>query len=211
MENNQQNPNSTNVEPNQGPQEPQKSQQSQQSQQQVQQEPDVNVEDLKKQIEVLNGKVSTLISEKEKYKDAFDKKASELSAEKKKHMTQEELRDSELNELREQLKNSENARKQSLIQSKFQSKGFDEDAAKIMSESFMNGDFESFANTFDGTIGSLKMEIESLKMGNMKQPNQPGNGSKFTLEDFLKMSVDERMKFKQTNPNDYARFIKERM
>ena len=74
-------------------------------------------------------------------------------------------------------------------------------------EESTNTNVQSFIDMFNQTKSEIETEV-TKKFVNVPQPNL-GNGDKVvTKESFNKMGYMDKMAFKQSNPEQYSKFIK---
>lgn len=150
-------------------------------------------------------------------KALFDKKTKELAELKrqlKAKQTDEEKaleiqkeKDAELEELK-------TFRQRSILENSLLTNGIDKEEVKGLANVILSGDVEKIGKSI-GTIytkgyNSLQTEINELKMAGIDKPSgSDGNSDKeITLENFKKMTIDERIALKNSNPELFKQFMK---
>lgn len=150
-------------------------------------------------------------------KALFDKKTKELAELKrqlKAKQTDEEKaleiqkeKDTELEELR-------TFKQRSTLENSLLTNGIDKDEVKNLADTILSGDVEKIGKVIGGVFSkgnkALQTEIEELKMTGIDKPSgSDGDGDKeITLEDFKKMTIDERIALKNSNPELFKQFKK---
>lgn len=150
-------------------------------------------------------------------KSVFDKTASDLAATKKQlkeRMTEEEAQraieaeakaaaEAETAELKARVKELENERAINSYVTSYLAMGYEEKLAKASAEALVKGDMET---VFKNQKLHAENAEKALKAELLKQTPPPvaGGPSKgITLEDFRKMSPQERHEFSVKNPEEY--------
>lgn len=137
----------------------------------------------------------------------YDKLASELAGLKKQikakesddeKMAREQAeKDAEINDLL-QFKNK------SILEKGLLTSGIDSKSVESISEAVLSGDMEkiskAFGEVFSKSLSELKKENEALKLAQIDVPNGGTNSKETTLEDFKKMTIDEQISLKNSNP-----------
>ena len=144
----------------------------------------------------------------EKLKGSVSKACSEAAEWKKKHnalLSEEEKkkaeREEEYNSMATKLKELEQAKKVSEYVSQYVAMGYDGELAKATAEAKANGDDATvFANqvAFNNSL-EQKIKAELIKGTPTPPAGKPTTG--VTKKDFLGMSYEEQVKFKEENPD----------
>lgn len=150
-------------------------------------------------------------------KALFDKKTKELAELKrqlKAKQTDEENaleiqkeKDAELEELK-------TFKQRSILENSLLTNGIDKEEVKGLAEAILSCDVEKIGKCI-GTVytkgyESLQTEIDELKMTGIDRP-LGGNGKndeEITLDNFKKMTIDERIALKNSNPELFKQFMK---
>ena len=144
-------------------------------------------------------------------KSVFDKTASDLAAAKKslkERMTEDEAKAAKEAEERAALvarvKELEQRETISTYVSSYLAMGYDEKTARSSAEALAKGDMETVFANQKKRIEGLERDLETERLKNTPSPDAGGNGgSVMTLEDFRKMSPQERHDFSVKNPEEY--------
>lgn len=140
-------------------------------------------------------------------KSQYDKLASQFSDLKKqvkaketedeKKAREQAEKDQEINEL-QQFKNK------SILEKGLLTNGIDTESVELISEAVLSGDMESiskvFGEVYSKGVKELQKEIDALKLTQIDQPNGSTQNKQITVEDYKKMTLDERIALKNSNP-----------
>lgn len=146
--------------------------------------------------------------------DKKTKELAELKRQLKAKQTDEEKaleiqkeKDAELEELK-------TFKQRSILENSLLTNGIDKEEVKGLADVILSGDVEKIGKSI-GTIyakgyNSLQTEINELKMAGIDKPSgSDGNSDKeITLENFKKMTIDERIALKNSNPELFKQFMK---
>lgn len=149
----------------------------------------------------------------ETYKTKWEQEAQERAK-----MTAEEIAQKELKEKLEGLsaKEREIQKKENLISAKdmlssanVPKSHYDKFIGMLVTDSpdTTTSNVQSFIDMFNATKSELETTLKS-QMSNIKPPNTGDGDEVVTLDKFKKMGYAEKLKFKQTNPEMYAKFMK---
>lgn len=150
-------------------------------------------------------------AENERLKNAVSKANGEAANWKKKHnelLSEDERKKSEtedaLNEMREQLEEYKKRDKVNTYKTKLIADGYDETLADETANALANGDMDKFFANQKTFLESHDKAYKAQLMGGTPTP-PPGKGTDevMTLEKFHKLSMEERAKFSQENPEEY--------
>lgn len=146
-------------------------------------------------------------------KATFDKTASELAAAKKRErdrMTEEEAKAAKAAEehaaLLERVEKAESALAVSNYTAAYVAMGYDEKLAKATAEAMAKGDTET---VFKNQKLHQDARDKALKAELLKQTPSPAAGGSDTgmkKDEFAKMSLQDKQKFAQENPERYKEF-----
>lgn len=143
-------------------------------------------------------------------KSVFDKTASDLAAKKKElaakmtedeQKTQKELEErKELQAKYEQLLYENQVSK---FKAKYLSMGYDEKLADATAEAMVNGDTEKVFVNQQKHLESVEKKVRAELLKNTPKPVGDGGTKTMTLDNFRKMSPQERYEFSVNNPQEY--------
>ena len=143
-------------------------------------------------------------------KSVFDKKASEaaeLSKQLKSRMTEDEAKAAKDAEERAALiarvQELEHKEAVSTYINSYLAMGYDEKTAKSSAEALAKGDMETVFANQRKRIEGLEKDLKAEKLKNTPAPVSGSNPGTMTLEDFRKLSPQERHDFSVKNPEEY--------
>lgn len=146
----------------------------------------------------------------EKYKNAASKANSEAAEWRRKHnalLTEDEQKkqanDEELNTLRQKVADME---KKELItghKTKFLSMGYDEALADATAKAMVDGDTEVVFTNHKKFLEAHDKSIRAELLGDTPKPPPGGESKGMTIENFRKLSPQERYEFSVNNPEEY--------
>lgn len=159
--------------------------------------------DYKKKLEELEEKYNSM-------KKSFDKASSEVANYKKMYnekLTDEEKQKQELEEKMQELEMLKNDKKKASIVNGLLSNGLSNDTASKIAESVLGGDVESIASALKDSYSeitkSLQDQIDELKRNSFNEPSGGGVGGEEQPKSLKDLTLDERIKLKQSNPELY--------
>lgn len=153
-----------------------------------------NASELEKQKNLLSKANSEVADYKKKYNALLDddKKKQAEEEEKNKQMLEE------LETLRKEKKVSD-------YKSNFMAQGFEEKLANKAATALADGDMKAYFDYCKQHSEAYKKKIEADLINGTGSLDEPGAGKDMTLENFRKMSPDERLKFSQEHPEEYKK------
>ena len=103
-----------------------------------------------------------------------------------------------------QLQELTSFKNKSILEKGLLTNGLDANSVDKISEAIISGDMESIAKVFgevykNGT-SNLQKEIDALKLSQIDKPNGSDGDKEVTLEDYKKMTLDEQIRLKNSNP-----------
>lgn len=143
-------------------------------------------------------------------KEHYDKAAHEAAEFKKKlnaKMSEEELKHQQLVEENENMKEKlaafEYDKKVADFTAKFATNGYDAKLAKDTAKALADGDMDKVFANQQKFIDQLKSDKRADDMKKTGRPGSVGGGSPqpMTKADFLKMSYEQQLEYKEENPN----------
>ena len=143
-------------------------------------------------------------------KEQLDKAAHDAAEWKKKYNSQlsddEQLKQAlqeENNSMKERLAQFERDKKISDYTAKFATQGYDADLAKSTAEAMADGDMDKVFANQQKFIDQVKADRKAEDMKGTGRPGSIGNGNldALTKDDFLKMSYEQQLKYKEDHPN----------
>jgi hypothetical protein len=163
-----------------------------------------------------NVEETTIPQEEKVSKGLFDKTSAELARYKK--MYQAKLTDEEKSKIKEQelqneLEELRREKKHSSIVAGLSKTDLDEKTIGNVATAFVEGDIEGFTKTLiKGLKDALKVkddEIQRLQLEATERPSQEGsNPVVYTREDVSKMSIEEKQKLFNENPEFFKSLYK---
>lgn len=145
-------------------------------------------------------------SEYAKLKVSFDKASKEIADFKKarkESLSEEEQKAEHLRELQEELAALKRESKKSSLQASLLKSGTSADVVEQLSEAFLSGNDEDFANAVGNAFSSFAKQIEELNLKGIKKPEGSMGSKGVTKETFKKMTLDERLALKNEDPTTY--------
>lgn len=149
-------------------------------------------------------------------KDVFDKTASELASKKKElsaKLTEDEKAKQEELEAREELqKKYDTLLHKSLVtenKAKLLSLGYEENLADNTAEAMANGDMATVFANQKKHLDSFEKKIRAEALKDTPKPTQDEDSKLMTAEKLKKMNPLDRLKFSQTNPDEYKQLYSE--
>lgn len=141
----------------------------------------------------------------------YDKLASELAGLKKQikaKESEEETKAREQAEKDEKINDLLQYKNRSILEKGLMTSGIDSKTVEAISEAVLSGDMEKIAKVFGDayskSVSELKKENDALRLVQIDVPNGGTNSKETTLEDFKKMTVDEQISLKNSNPELFA-------
>lgn len=139
-----------------------------------------------------------------------------LRALEKERMTEEERLKADADDKDKEIEGLRNEVNRTKAISKLQKSGADNEIIKKLADSLIKGDFDSIVDCITDIIGNVSSGkdkiIETLRLGNTERPGMGDNSQQkdVTVEDFKKMTIDERIKLKINNPDLYEKLSKQK-
>ena len=177
-----------------------------------------NLTDEEKVAALLNVEFEDNSKEVERLKKVNDKLSSE-NADKKRQLrsyqSEEEVRkqqqEEELKAMQEELENLKTDKKVADTKSSLLGLGFDEKLATLIAPTLKNVSEEDRDVLFDGFKQFSSNQENKIKLDLVKGTTVPktnNSGNTITKEDFKKMTLKDKVKFKEEHPEDYANLYK---
>ena len=149
-------------------------------------------------------------------KKLFDKTSSELANYKKKYqetLSEEERnrasREEELQKMQEELASLKKDKALADSNAQFLSLGYEEALAKQTAQAFVDGDMAKVFQYQKQHQENLEKKFKTDLLKGTPQPKVGNEPKAMTKEDLRKMSLQERLKFAQENPDVYKEIYKE--
>lgn len=143
-------------------------------------------------------------------KKLFDKQATEISNLKKQlkdKLSDEEAAAEAQKEKDKELEELRSYKQKALLASGLSEYGIDSKNSQLIADAVISGDMDKVSKIVGGlfkqTNDNHTKEIEALKLGSIERPQGSAEDKEVTLESYKKMSVDERVKLKNSNPELY--------
>lgn len=149
-------------------------------------------------------------------KEVADRYASEASSYKKKYnekLTDEERlkqeQEDKFNQMQTELDELKQEKALNGHITNLMGLGYDKDTAKQVAEATIKGDFDTVYKLQNQFIDATKKSVESDVLKRTPAPNVGGNGDKdITKEEFAKMSLAEKQKLYENDPDTFAELSK---
>lgn len=139
----------------------------------------------------------------------FAKYKRDIKAKERARMTEDERKNAEAEDTRKELEELKKETSKSKAISKLVKTGAGDELVEELAQSLVDGDLETTVETIIKLVNSVtsekSKELETLKLESTRRPDTGDNGAKAqTVEDFKKMSIDERIQLKINNPDLFA-------
>ena len=147
-------------------------------------------------------------------KALYDKKVNELNTKLKEankkledRLTEDEKKAAEQKEKDDELESLRNYKKASTIREGLLAQGITKESADKITEAILKGDVSEISNIigteFKAATSSLQKEIDTLKLTGVDKPNGGSSIDQITVDQFRKMTIDEKIALKNSNLDLY--------
>lgn len=149
-------------------------------------------------------------------KDQYDKLASEFAGLKKQikaKESEEETKAREQAEKDEKINELLQYKNKSILEKGLMTSGIDSKSVESISEAVLSGDMakisKAFGDVYSKGMSELKKENEALKLSQIATPDGSTSNKEVSLEDFKKMTLDEKIMLKNSNPELFSTLKKQ--
>lgn len=155
-------------------------------------------------------------------KAMYDKLASEYAkykrdtkAKERANMNEQELKDAEAEDTRKELEALRKETTKSKAISKLSKIQGNEEAIESIAQGLVEGDIEgtveSILKLVEGATSEANKQLETMKLEATQRPNVGDNSQNqpTTIEEYKKMTIDERIRLKASNPELYETLSKQ--
>lgn len=147
-------------------------------------------------------------------KAVYDKKVNELNTKLKDanqklqdRLTEDEKRAEEQKKKDKELEELRDYKRASTIREGLLAQGMSKESADKITESIIKGDVNEISNVigteFKASTSTLQKEIDTLKLTGVEKPAGGSSNDEITAEQFRKMTIDQKIALKNSNPDLY--------